>query len=114
LEFFLASNGNIFESTQQFIHNGGSLSAFEVLNDGVPLIGILIFGDQKMNVHMAARKGYGLVLQFDNISEASVTVKISQKAKDYSQIYSDLPTTLSETVVYWTKYVIRHEGAQHL
>lgn len=31
-----------------------------------------------------------------------------------SRVFKDRPMTLRESVVYWTEYVIRHNGASHL
>ena len=34
--------------------------------------------------------------------------------QELSRIFKDRPMTPQETVVYWTEYVIRHNGAPHL
>jgi len=35
-------------------------------------------------------------------------------AKVASEIFKDRPMSQEKSVVYWTEYVIRHKGAQHL
>jgi len=35
-------------------------------------------------------------------------------AKAASEIFKDRPMSQEKSVVYWTEYVIRHKGAQHL
>lgn len=40
--------------------------------------------------------------------------RYSQNAKIISQRYRDQPMTPTETMVYWSEYVIRHKGAPHL
>lgn len=35
-------------------------------------------------------------------------------AKKISKLFKDRPLNAIETAVYWTEYVIRHEGAKHL
>ena len=36
------------------------------------------------------------------------------KMQELSRTFKDRPITPQETVVYWTEYVIRHNGAPHL
>jgi UDP:flavonoid glycosyltransferase YjiC (YdhE family) len=45
-----------------FITHGGLLSTQESVYHGVPIIGIPIFGDQKMNTKVAVESGYGYFL----------------------------------------------------
>jgi glucuronosyltransferase len=52
--------------------HGGLLSTQEALNRGVPLVGIPVFGDQKLNMARAHSEGYGVMLSFDNITTESV------------------------------------------
>jgi glucuronosyltransferase len=108
---------------QLFITHGGLLGATEALSEGVPVLGIPIFGDQKMNINIETAKGYALTLSFNDITEESVTKaldeilnnpEISSNAKKYSRIYKDRLVTPQETAVYWVEYAIRHEGATHL
>ena len=37
-----------------------------------------------------------------------------QRMQELSRVFKDRPKTPQETVVYWTEYVIRHNGAPHL
>lgn len=106
-----------------FITHGGLLGTTEALVEGVPTVGIPIFGDQKMNMNLAILKGYGATINYDDITEESVTKILkkmlnnpepSRTAKKLSQIYNDRPLTPKESVIYWVDYVIRHNGASHL
>ncbi|CAO1423146.1 unnamed protein product [Diamesa serratosioi] len=106
-----------------FITHGGLLGTTEALVEGVPVIGIPIYGDQQLNSQKAAAAGYGVVLDFNSITEESITnslnevlnnPRIANIAKYLSKRYSDRPMTPQKTVVYWTEYVIRHGGASHL
>jgi glucuronosyltransferase len=106
-----------------FITHGGLLGASEALTEGVPVLGIPIFGDQRMNMNLGIAKGYALALDFDDVSEESLTValdtilndhKISQRAKEISKIFTDRPMSPQQNVVYWVEYVVRHKGAKHL
>ncbi|CAO1424279.1 unnamed protein product [Diamesa tonsa] len=106
-----------------FITHGGLLGTTEAVVEGVPVIGIPIYGDQQLNIQKAAAAGYGVVLDFNTITEESITnslnevlnnPSIASTAKALSKRYSDRPMTPQQTAVYWTEYVIRHQGASHL
>jgi glucuronosyltransferase len=53
--------------------HGGLLSTQEVLNRGVPVVGIPVFGDQTVNMVWARSAGYGVMLSFNNITKGSVS-----------------------------------------
>lgn len=106
-----------------FITHGGLLGTTEALTEGVAVLGIPIFGDQKMNMNIAVSKGYALSLNFDDISEDSLTdslnrilndSKMSLQAKEASRIYTDRPISPQKNVMYWVEYVINHKGASHI
>ena len=106
-----------------FISHGGLLGTTEALMEGVPIIGIPVFGDQEINIARVSAQGYGLKLDFANITEDTVydTIKeiiYSQKytkaARVLSQRFKDRPQTPKQTAVFWIEYVIRHKGAAHL
>jgi glucuronosyltransferase len=56
-----------------FITHGGLLSSHEAVNRGVPIVGIPIFSEQKHNIARAVSFGYGVKLDFTNISTESVS-----------------------------------------
>jgi len=53
--------------------HGGLLSTQEALNRGVPVVGIPVFGDQKLNMAWAQSAGYGVMLSLHNITKSSVS-----------------------------------------
>jgi len=106
-----------------FITHGGLLGTFEAAISGVPILGIPMFGDQKMNVANAILHGNGLKLDAEDITEEKVTEalnellnnpKYSENAQHLSSLYKDRTIPAKMQVVYWTEYVIRHKGAPHL
>ncbi|XP_023717901.1 UDP-glucuronosyltransferase 1-8 [Cryptotermes secundus] len=105
-----------------FITHGGLLSKQEAINRGVPLLGIPVYGDQYLNVRKAESLGYGIRLEFDNITAESVLWAIQtalqpryrENAQRLSRIYRDQPLTPLEQAAFWTEYVIRHKGAPHM
>lgn len=106
-----------------FITHGGNSGTTEALFEGVPLLGIPLFGDQQMNLRRAVDKGYALTMDFHTINEQNFekTVeellnnpKYSKNAQRLSAAFNDRPLTPKETVVYWTEFVIRQNGAHFL
>uniref|UniRef100_A0A8D8DV69 UDP-glucuronosyltransferase n=1 Tax=Culex pipiens TaxID=7175 RepID=A0A8D8DV69_CULPI len=106
-----------------FITHGGLLGTSESLTHGKPMIGIPIFGDQMMNVEKGVRAGYSYLLDYDEITEESVSKAINtvlgtpsytKTAQLISQRFRDRPLTAQQTALYWVDYVIRHGGAPHL
>jgi hypothetical protein len=61
-----------------FITHGGLLSMQEAINRGVPLLGIPIFGDQSLNMRKAVTAGYGVMVEYNNVSEESLTWAIRE------------------------------------
>ncbi|CAG9809899.1 unnamed protein product [Chironomus riparius] len=106
-----------------FITHGGLLGTTEAIVEGVPILGIPIFGDQKMNMAKTIARGYGLQILVPEITEENLSNKINEllnnpkyneNAKRISKIFNDRPKTPQEEVIYWTEYVARHNGAAHL
>ncbi|XP_047114716.1 UDP-glycosyltransferase UGT5-like isoform X1 [Schistocerca piceifrons] len=106
-----------------FITHGGLMGAIEAITNGVPLLGIPLFGDQPVNVQMFVRRGIGLHLAYREISKKSVLEAVStilndpgykKRTEKLGMAFKDTPMTPQETVVYWSEYVIRHRGAPHL
>nr|CAD7199350.1 unnamed protein product [Timema douglasi] len=106
-----------------FITHGGLLSTQEAIYNGVPLVGIPLFADQKNNVLKSEENGLAKLMDFQNITESSLDWVLDEvlnkptylkNAKRISKIYLDQPKPPMDLAVYWTEYVIRHKGAPHL
>uniref|UniRef100_A0A1I8QC65 UDP-glucuronosyltransferase n=1 Tax=Stomoxys calcitrans TaxID=35570 RepID=A0A1I8QC65_STOCA len=111
------------EKVKLFISHGGLLSTFEAVHYGKPILGLPIFFDQHLNVNNAKEKGFALgldvttitELQFkSNILELMVNRSYSENAREISQIYHDQPLRPMDLAIYWTEYILRHRGAEHL
>lgn len=106
-----------------FITHGGLLGTSEALVGGIPLLGLPIFGDQKMNIAFAVDAGYALQVYFHNITTETISLALNElinnpkyrkNAKIASDRYNDRPMTPKDAVVYWTNYAYKHKGAPHL
>jgi glucuronosyltransferase len=76
-----------------------------------------------MNVNNAVSNNRGLALEFEDITENLLmktlkdlleNPKYAENAKIAAQKYKDRPVHPKQSVVYWTEYVARHNGAKHL
>jgi UDP:flavonoid glycosyltransferase YjiC (YdhE family) len=106
-----------------FITHGGLLGTTEALVESVPVLGIPIYADQKMNMIRAEENGYGIVMDFNEITEKLITKNLNiifdnqqfnESAKAISKLYNDRPMTPQQSIIYWVEYVIRHRGASHM
>ncbi|XP_067636127.1 UDP-glycosyltransferase UGT5-like isoform X1 [Eurosta solidaginis] len=106
-----------------FITHGGMGSVVEAQYHGVPMVGIPLFGDQPSNMANVERSGYGLSVDYLTLTEESLNTaiqevlnnpKYTKTVRDFSRLYRDRPMTPRQTVVYWTEYVLRHNGAKHM
>jgi hypothetical protein len=61
-----------------FITHGGLLGTTEALVAGVPVIGIPVFGDQRLNIARAVDAGYGESLYFRDITEEKVSEALNK------------------------------------
>lgn len=105
-----------------FITHGGLLGTTEALVEGIPVLGIPIYADQKMNMIKAQDLNYGILMNFDSITVELVQENLRKlltdpryenNAKAISKRYNDRPMTPHELTIYWVEYVIRHRGASH-
>jgi glucuronosyltransferase len=109
-------------NVELFITHGGLLGTTEALVEGVPVLGMPVYGDQKMNMLKAESFGYGILMEIDDIDEHLIdrnlqlllsNKKFSKNAKEISKRYNDRPMTPQQLTKYWIEYVIRHNGAPH-
>jgi glucuronosyltransferase len=106
-----------------FISHGGHSSLDESLYHGVPILGMPIFGDQPANVFRAEALGFGLGLEWEDITLEIFAEKLNQiinnkrykdSALHHSTLIRDQQVSGLDRAFYWTEYVIRHDGALHL
>jgi len=54
------------------------MSTIEAITRGVPVIGIPVYADQRRNMARAVLAGYGLLIDFNNITTESLTWAIQE------------------------------------
>ncbi|XP_073682423.1 UDP-glucuronosyltransferase 1A6-like isoform X1 [Garra rufa] len=106
-----------------FITHGGTHGIYEGICHGVPMVMLPLFGDQGDNVHRMASRGVGVVLNIHDITAETLVDALNtvindssynQKIEKLSAIHNDRPVQPLDLAVYWTEFVMRHKGADHL
>lgn len=106
-----------------FVTHGGLLGSTESLYHGKPMVGVPIYGDQRLNMARARNAGYGTSVEYEHLTKESISQAIqtvlqnpsfAKNAKLISQRYRDKMANPAETTVFWVEYVIRHRGAPQL
>ncbi|KAF2344124.1 UDP-glucuronosyl/UDP-glucosyltransferase [Trinorchestia longiramus] len=106
-----------------FFTHGGLLSLQETAYHGVPIIALPLMSDQSLNAKQAQTLGMAAVLELQDLSEQNIEEAIrrvmsnpsyGKEAKRRSIIMKDQETQPLDRAVYWSEYVIRHQGAAHL
>ncbi|XDV51485.1 hypothetical protein PO909_020350, partial [Leuciscus waleckii] len=106
-----------------FITHGGTHGIYEGICHGVPMVMIPLFGDQGDNVHRVATRGVGVILNIHDITAQTLVDALNavindssykQKMEKLSAIHNDRPMQPLDLAVYWTEFVMRHKGADHL
>ncbi|EDW64152.2 uncharacterized protein Dvir_GJ17308 [Drosophila virilis] len=110
-------------NTKLFITHAGKGGIAEAQYHGVPMLALPVFGDQPGNAELMVSAGFGLSLDLLTLTEDRLEQSIRellhnpayrQNVRKFSQLYRDRPLTARQSVVYWTEYVMRHNGAYHL
>ena len=105
-----------------FITHCGANGQFEALYNGVPMIGLPIFGDQPYNAQRVEYRGYGLKSDMHTFTAKELFEKINrvwnnktftENIKKASAIYRSDPMTPQQRAAYWIEHVIKH-GDKHL
>ncbi|CAG0916887.1 unnamed protein product [Notodromas monacha] len=111
------------KNVKVFLTHGGILSVQEATYHGVPMIGIPIGSDQDMNLQRATSDGRAIVLDFDTLTPKEIISAIRRVISEKSfrenavaglHLMRDQPIHPLNRAIFWTEYVIRHNGAKHL
>lgn len=103
--------------------HGGLLSMFETVYHGVPVVTMPVFCDHDANAAKAELDGYALKLELQTITAENLLWAIKKiihdpkyrtEVKNRQILLRDQRESPLERAVYWTEYVMRHNGAFHL
>ncbi|XP_030555064.1 UDP-glucuronosyltransferase 1-1-like [Drosophila novamexicana] len=106
-----------------FITHAGKGGITEAQYHGKPMLALPVFGDQPDNAKKMVKDGFGLSLSLATLEEQPFHEAIlevlnnpqySQKVQTFSSLYRDRPISAHKSVLYWTEYVLRYNGAPHL
>ncbi|CAL4109823.1 unnamed protein product, partial [Meganyctiphanes norvegica] len=106
-----------------FISHCGNFGTQEAKYHGVPILGVPITFDQHRNAARLARKGYGRVLNWNEMTVESIIENINCLIKDtlyrermrsMSRALQDQKESPKERAVWWVEYAIRHKDEPHM
>ncbi|KAJ8352388.1 hypothetical protein SKAU_G00238640 [Synaphobranchus kaupii] len=106
-----------------FITHGGTHGIYEAICNGVPLVMLPLFGDQSDNVHRMVYRGVGEALDIFTVTTAKLLKALNKVINDksykekmmkLSAVHNDRPIEPLDLAVFWTEFVMRHKGADHL
>ncbi|XP_050427337.1 UDP-glucosyltransferase 2-like [Adelges cooleyi] len=106
-----------------YIGHGGMSGVYEAVDAGVPMLGFPIASDQPRNIASLVDAGMAIKLDLMSVTETLIfdsanklinDKKYLSNAKLVSKRFKDRPMSPAKAATYWTEYVVRHNGAQHL
>ncbi|XP_023940209.2 UDP-glycosyltransferase UGT5 [Bicyclus anynana] len=106
-----------------FIGHGGLIGLQETIFNGVPVVGIPIYGDQYNNLLLIEEAGAGKLLKYHKINEETLYKTLNdilnddsymKSAKDMQRRWKDRPMSPMDTAMFWLEYVIRNKGAEYM
>ncbi|KAJ4431911.1 hypothetical protein ANN_20517 [Periplaneta americana] len=106
-----------------FITHCGRMSMIETVYRGVPVVGVPLFADQFSVLTILQSRGAAVGLDYPTLTKESILVAVREvlnnesykiNMKQLSKLVKDQPDDPLDRAVFWTEYVIRHKGAEHL
>ncbi|KAM9710888.1 UDP-glucuronosyltransferase-like [Menidia menidia] len=106
-----------------FMTHGGTHGIYEGICNGVPMLMFPLFGDQGDNVVRMVSRGVAEKLSIFDVTPETLLATLKkitndngykQRMTELSQIHLDRPVPPLDLAVFWTEFVLRHKGAEHL
>ncbi|XP_062391152.1 UDP-glucuronosyltransferase 1-6-like [Sardina pilchardus] len=106
-----------------FITHGGTHGIYEGIYSGVPMVTIPLFIDQGDNAQRMVARGVAESLPIADVTTAKVLEALNKVIGDksykanmmkLSAVHKDRPIEPLDLAVFWTEFVMRHKGADHL
>ncbi|XP_052873582.1 UDP-glycosyltransferase UGT5-like [Anopheles cruzii] len=101
------------------ITHGGLLSMMETVHYGKPVLGLPLAGDHEILINRAVREGYGLRLDYQNVTEEIVLEALQRilnnpsyrnAALKASRHFRQQPQKPMEKVMYYIDFVLKRDG----
>ncbi|KAJ8922404.1 hypothetical protein NQ315_004350 [Exocentrus adspersus] len=111
------------KSVKAFVTQGGQQSIEEAVYYGVPMIGLPFYVDQFANIRRLSKRGACIGLDVQNIRKKDFEKAIYEiitnqsylnAVQELSTLMKEEPISSLEKAIWWTEYVIRHNGAKLL
>ncbi|XP_020292988.1 UDP-glucuronosyltransferase 2B17-like [Pseudomyrmex gracilis] len=106
------------KNIRAFITHGGSMGTQEAIYFGIPMIGIPLFGDQRVNILNYVSKKVAISLEnIQNVTEAELTLALNTILKDptyrsnvqkLSKMFLDRPVSPLNTSIFWVEYIAKY------
>jgi len=106
------------KNIRAFITHGGGMGTQEAIYCAVPMIGIPLFGDQRINIQNYVNKKVAISLESVNdVTEEKLTSALNNILKDLSyrenvqklsKLFLDRPTSPLNTSIFWVEYVAKY------
>ncbi|XP_065199764.1 UDP-glucosyltransferase 2-like [Planococcus citri] len=106
-----------------FISHCGLLGTLEAIYTTTPVIGVPFMLDQFQNANILVERGVGIYVDYFSMNKESLIDAIEEITKNnkyreniikWSKIIQDRPMSPLDEALYWTEYVLKHQGAPHL
>ncbi|XP_075896481.1 UDP-glucuronosyltransferase-like [Nelusetta ayraudi] len=106
-----------------FMTHGGTHGIYEGICNAVPMLMFPLFGDQGDNVHRLVSRGAAKRLSIHGFTSEELVTALKELVQDksykenivkLSHINLDRPVNALELATFWTEFVMRHKGADHL
>ncbi|CAH2090413.1 unnamed protein product [Euphydryas editha] len=101
-----------------FYSHCGLLGTTEAIYNGVPVLGMPIYGDQPTNAAAIEQSGLGVQLNFDLLTKDYLLEKLKtvldpkfrERVKLLSKAWHDRPIKAMDSAVFWTEFAARHHN----
>ncbi|CAI9172063.1 unnamed protein product [Rangifer tarandus platyrhynchus] len=109
--------------TRAFVSHCGTNGIYEAIYHGVPIVGIPMFGDQRVNIAHLKAKGAAVAVDLRRMTSADLLNALKavinnplykENAMKLSRIHHDQPVKPLDRAVFWVEFIMCHKGAKHL
>ncbi|XP_017039759.1 UDP-glycosyltransferase UGT4 [Drosophila ficusphila] len=110
-------------NTKIFITHVGLLSIIESIHYAVPQLCLPLFYDQFQNTKRMEELGVARSLDIMKLTRDKIVEVVKEmlsnssyklNAMDLSNRFHDQPMSPIDTAIWWTEYILRHKGADHM